>query len=293
MNSKKEEYSVIILTKNRSQLLRKCLRSLIHQTKKPDEIILVDNNSTDNTPSLVAQYSDLLKIDYYKKNINGYPKLYNFAISKATKDNLCFLDDDCVASKNWLKNISIAHEKHPQSVIQGHTDSITNKNIYAEIMGDHYQNWLIANKNQFDEMKTIDNKNILMPRSIIKRGYIFDKTLTLGSEDIDLGKKLVRNNIKIIYARNAKAFHHERDNFKGFIMQHLRIAKAEGIVDSKLDKKQKVKMVINDKNLLNIKSFVKRELKYINEKNLLYFLYTPFLYTLLTIIRIYGYTKKS
>lgn len=293
MNSKKEEYSIIILTKNRSQLLKKCLRSLTLQTKKPDEIILVDNNSTDDTSHVVAQYSNLLKIDYYKKNINGYPKLYNFAISKTTKDNICFLDDDCIASKNWLNNISIAHERHPQSVIQGHTNSITNKNIYAEIMGDHYQNWLIANQNQFGEMKTIDNKNILIPRSVIKKGFIFDNTLTLGSEDIDLGKKLVRNNIKIMYARNAKAFHHERDNFKGFIMQHLRIAKAEGIVDNRLDDKQKVKMVFNNKNLLNIKSFVKRELKYIEERNLQYFLYTPFLYSLLTIIRIYGYTKKS
>ena len=201
--------SIITLTKNRSLLLQQCLRSLVGQLSGNDELVLLDNGSTDNTPEVAHAFQQFFTVRYFVSRALGYPKLYNMAVSKSTQKIIVFLDDDCIAGRNFVSHIKRAHKNRVNAyVIQGKTVSIPRGNIYVDIMGDHYANWVSANMMGAKRLRTFDNKNASMPRSVWLRGGGFSEQLSGGSEDIDLGFRLRKEGIQIIYNSSIVAYHH-------------------------------------------------------------------------------------
>ena len=277
--------TVITLTWNRAPLLKKCLSSLSRQSEKPFEVIIINDNSQDETENVINNYHRILPIKTFKTKIMGYPKLYNLGISKARGKLICFFDDDCVAEKDWLKELINNHKKNPKSVIQGQTFSLPKNNIYAQIMGDHYQNWLkshlLANNK---ELRFLDNKNCAIPKKIIDETGGFSEICSGGSEDLELGARLRKKGIKIIFAPKVIAWHHERSNFKEFISQHFRIAKSESLLH--------ISCFSLRKTYLNIMSGIKREICYLKQKEALNVFKLPFIYLALFSIRFYGYFLK-
>ena len=88
--------SVIIPTYNRAHSLARALDSVLAQTRPADEIIVIDDGSTDDTPELMEQhYSDL---GYYYRENRGVSAARNTGIRKASGDWLAFLDSD----DEWL-----------------------------------------------------------------------------------------------------------------------------------------------------------------------------------------------
>jgi len=105
--------SVVIVTLNRAELLQDALVSLVRQERQPDEVIVVNNGSTDNTKEIVLSFRNKLKIKYIYEGQRGIPHARNAGIGNATKDIIAFIDDDCVADKNWLKYLEIPFIKDP------------------------------------------------------------------------------------------------------------------------------------------------------------------------------------
>lgn len=99
--------SVVVITLNRAQSLRETLGSLVRQTRQPDEVVVVDNGSTDNTKEVVLSFKDRLNITYVYERQRGIPYARNAGIENTTKDIIAFIDDDCVADRNWLKYLEI------------------------------------------------------------------------------------------------------------------------------------------------------------------------------------------
>lgn len=57
-----EKISVLIITRNREKMLENSLNSLIAQTRMPDEVIVVDNASTDDTKEVINKFTQKLNI---------------------------------------------------------------------------------------------------------------------------------------------------------------------------------------------------------------------------------------
>ena len=203
------------------------------------------------------------------------------------------MDDDCIASKNYIAATRRAHHKYKNAVIQGLTYSLPRGNIYAEIMGDHYQNWLRVDTLTGNQMRTFDNKNASVARAVLGVRGGFSDDLTHGSEDIDLGIRLRKKGIKIFLEPSIIAYHHERSTFRGFWSQHLRIAKSEGILDQRLSNKDKIRMLHGRKTLLNATSAVRREINYLRAGRIKDFFLLPPLYLTLLFTRIWGYIKAK
>lgn len=104
---------VIIPTRNRAELLHNSLEALARQARAPDEVIVVDNGSTDNTKQVVEQYSGRLPIRYFYEPIPGAGQARNLGIRNATSDVLAFTDDDCVPDKDWLHFIELSFLRDP------------------------------------------------------------------------------------------------------------------------------------------------------------------------------------
>ena len=69
MNDKR--LTVAIITRNRALLLQKALQSLTIQTRPPDEVLIIDNASTDVTKAIVDQMSQHLPIHYVYEDQNN------------------------------------------------------------------------------------------------------------------------------------------------------------------------------------------------------------------------------
>ena len=84
--------SLIIPTLNRSKFLKRALESVMKQTVLPNEIIVVDNGSTDGTKKMIEK--DFDNVNYIFCEKQGVSKARNVGIKSAGKELICFLDSD-------------------------------------------------------------------------------------------------------------------------------------------------------------------------------------------------------
>ena len=87
------DISIIVPAYNAEKYIKKCLDSLINQTKKELEFIIINDGSKDKTEEIIKSYTDS-RIKYYKNPNQGIGKTRNFGIEKATGKYLIFLDSD-------------------------------------------------------------------------------------------------------------------------------------------------------------------------------------------------------
>jgi len=89
--------SIIIPTYNRAGFLKEAIKSVLAQTYKNIEVIVVDDGSTDNTPKLVKQFTDK-RIIYLRQENKGASSARNKGIESARGNYIAFLDSDDI----WL-----------------------------------------------------------------------------------------------------------------------------------------------------------------------------------------------
>ena len=100
--------SVIIPTRNRAKLLAKTLMSIEQQTmlKEEFEVIVIDNGSTDETPKVLAEFSDRMNVQSIFEPQPGLHVGRHSGLFAAKANELVFIDDDIEAFPIWLQTIS-------------------------------------------------------------------------------------------------------------------------------------------------------------------------------------------
>jgi glucosyl-dolichyl phosphate glucuronosyltransferase len=112
------ELSVIISTYNRSKYLRQTIESLYNQTysKEKWELIIVDNNSSDDTQELVeSNKKKFNNLSYYFEKNQGLSISRNKGALLAKSEYIMFLDDDAAPFSDWVENI-IKHIRNTYSI---------------------------------------------------------------------------------------------------------------------------------------------------------------------------------
>mgnify|MGYP000170874964 CR=1 FL=1 len=100
--------SSIICTLNRADYLRKAIKSLVEQTLATEsyEILVVDNGSSDATKQVVIEeFSQVQNLRYIYEPIMGLSQARNTGLANATGEYIAYLDDDAIASPQWLEKI--------------------------------------------------------------------------------------------------------------------------------------------------------------------------------------------
>ncbi|MFH1619006.1 MAG: glycosyltransferase family 2 protein [bacterium] len=96
--------SVIIPTRNRKAFTKRCIESLLAQSLKPDEILVVDNASSDDTAVfLESEFRGQIQI--IREDSEGVAAARNRGIACAQGKVLAFIDDDAVAHPDWLASM--------------------------------------------------------------------------------------------------------------------------------------------------------------------------------------------
>jgi len=112
------QISVIVPVFNGAKTLRLCLESLLSQDYPADayEIIVVNNNSTDGSAALAAQFA---RVRLLHERRQGSYAARNHAVARASGAILAFTDADCVAGKQWLCNISREMSEATTEIVLG------------------------------------------------------------------------------------------------------------------------------------------------------------------------------
>ena len=100
--------SIVVCTYNRSTLLKQCLESLCFQTLPDDnfEVIIVDNNSTDDTKKTASAVTEKYSNFRYVIESNlGLSYCRNRGIKEAKGEYVAFIDDDARAAADWAEKI--------------------------------------------------------------------------------------------------------------------------------------------------------------------------------------------
>ena len=115
--------SAVICTHNRAHYLRTAIQSLADQTLNKDrfEILVVDNGSTDATREVVtSEYSGVANLRYVYEPKLGHSQARNTGWQNAAGEYIAFLDDDAIASPEWLERIVDAFDTvHPKPACLG------------------------------------------------------------------------------------------------------------------------------------------------------------------------------
>lgn len=112
------EISVTILAKNAQKTLRECLKSV----EQFDEVILLDNQSTDDTRKIAQEFGN---VKIFQSEFIGFGALKNLAISYASNDWILSLDSDEILEKDLIEQIALSRFK------RGHYYSFLRKNYYG------------------------------------------------------------------------------------------------------------------------------------------------------------------
>ena len=201
LNDKK--ISVVIPVYNGGEYLKKCLQSIKEQTLPAYEIIVVNNNSTDDTKNIIETFSeDSKKFVYIFEARRTRGAARNAGLKIASGNIIAMTDADCIVPKNWLAKLvaPILHEN--ESIVMGSQYSLDTSFWPTEI-----QNQQLKHINSFRWDKYIqflDTKNIAFNASLIK-SYAFNADQKT-SEDFELLLRLDPG-LKIRFLPEVKVGH--------------------------------------------------------------------------------------
>ena len=132
------KFSLVICTYMRPRALLNLLKSVKKQSLYPDEILIIDGSSDDETTKIISQ-NTFENLKYFKVSDNerGLVKQRNFGINKVANkiDIVCFLDDDIVLTHNYFNNLIETYKIHPKAIGVG--GYITNEVSWEKLTSDH------------------------------------------------------------------------------------------------------------------------------------------------------------
>ncbi|MCH1478760.1 glycosyltransferase [Crocinitomicaceae bacterium] len=211
--------SIVICTYNRQEYLPKCLAHLKAQNCEANdyEIVLINNNSTDNTEAICNDFKKAnkeLNISYFLEENPGLSFARNRGIKEAKGSIICFIDDDGFAIPEYVNIISkFARNKTYESymafggkVIPCYNEGMSPKWITPYISG------LVSEVDLGKKVKTFAKKypagcNMIFRKEFFEKHGGFNTDLHTRGDDKFIFLKLKEKGYKILYIPSLEVSH--------------------------------------------------------------------------------------
>ncbi|MCK5602360.1 glycosyltransferase family 2 protein, partial [Candidatus Pacearchaeota archaeon] len=111
--------SAIIPTYNRPQDLTNCIQSILDQSVRPDEIIVIDDGNLNEVPLKSKCKQNGIDFKYAKKKVPGVTQSRNMGVRLSIGDIIFLLEDDIVLFNDFFEQIIQTYKKHSNELIGG------------------------------------------------------------------------------------------------------------------------------------------------------------------------------
>lgn len=225
------EFTVIICTYNRAPNLPRCLEALAAQQGvegRDWEVLVVDNNSSDETPQVVADLAKKLpiKIRYARETEQGLNYARNTGIRESSSTWFSYVDDDILVSGIWLASLLDAFEANDADAVGGRIHLDPSVVLPKWIRPDTDMMGFLGYQDFGDEPQRLDGRqrypfggNMAFNRRVVDRiGYFNPKLgrkgagrkrseLFKGAETDYFHRLAASGEVRIFYAPNAIVYH--------------------------------------------------------------------------------------
>jgi len=216
--------SILIPCYNEESSIESCLNSCIDQTRKADEIIVVDDSSTDNTPNILRAFNGRDNIKVVKTPYNTGNKSFaqEYGLQFITGDFFIATDGDSLLDRNFVREMEKYMYDESTTAISGYVKSIKYNWLTACRALDY-----IIGQNIDKPAQSLLNYIYVIPgvagafrTDVFKKEIIFNHdTIT---EDLDFTYRLHELNYKILFNKNAICYTQDPYNMHSYINQMRR-----------------------------------------------------------------------
>jgi len=190
------KFSFIIPVLNGEKFIGSCIDHILAEMQDGDELIVVDNGSTDGTLDIVGQYDSIKLLQFPGSTIAA---LRNRGSEAATGDLFAFIDSDCLICPGWRQEV--------QSVLKDESIDATGSR-YDIPEKPHWieKAWYSKKSRGQRRINYINSGNLVLKRNVFKAVGGFDEVL-VTDEDYDLGERLNQKGHVIVEAPQVRAIH--------------------------------------------------------------------------------------
>ncbi len=221
--------SVLISTFNRCESLKDTLVSLVNQECNDNfeyEVIVIDNNSKDETKEVIELYRNKFKnnLAYYFEPKQGKAFALNLGIKKSTGDILAFTDDDVLLDKYWLLGISETFKRYNVDIVGGAINPLWLDEKPKWLTSKFYGMLPVLNYGD-SFFSTRSRKNLAFGANCAFKKLLFDKyglydERMYFSQDTEICNRFLKNGA--IFSYNPKIISYHKINKNRFSKDYFR-----------------------------------------------------------------------
>lgn len=210
--------SLVTTVLNEEKTIEDFMKSVIRQSRRPDEFIVVDGGSKDQTTEKIKKFTKKHKwIKLFSLSRASVGRGRNYSIEKAKNGIIACIDAGCLLNKKWIEEIRKQFlKKRSTDVVVGIYKPHYNNNF------EYFQGLLVVPEAEkiFMNPSRMSSRSIAFKKSIWKKvgGY---PDLKRG-EDTEFNLKLIKNKAKFSFAKNAVVYWKMRKSWKEFATQFFK-----------------------------------------------------------------------
>ncbi len=239
--------SVAVCTYERGESLRECLESLVGQSYKNFEVVIIDGGSKDVTNEVIEEYSKKLKIKKVVYKGKELSRVRDQGWRKAKGELVSWIDDDVVVSPDWAKSIVEIMDKNKDvGGVSGPTlvkkERLSERDVFSfyrkggiwKTLGEIWEEWFLeGNRYQvgrifksgawspgsnfpeslrikgLQDVDYLEACNMTLRRDLVKKVGGFDYGYTKVAEwcELDLAKRVAEEGKRLVFSSKVKVNH--------------------------------------------------------------------------------------
>ena len=233
--------SVAVVVRNGGTTIGKTLGSLLEGSLLPDEILIVDGLSHDNTLDIVREFQRKYKIirivDNPRRDIASGR---NIALRESGGEILAYTDADCIVDKDWVLNIARRFAETPSLAgCGGRMLALPPRNWVEAVAGKIFLDEIMR---YGEDSRYCDSLSVAGALITANSAYRREVLLSIGGfdqwfgnygEDIDLYWRLIKAGYRLLYDPSLIVYHRFPNRVSTVLRKHFGF----GIASSKLTKK--------------------------------------------------------
>ena len=228
--------SIIIPTYNRFNKLANLLNSLIlqlrgHRIEKEAEVLIVDDCSApviaERTKYLLDRSNcHFLRLFSLDRN-RGQSFARNYGLSQSTGDVIIFLDDDCIAERNYIIETIRVHEEHPEVLVLNGNLKKLRDDFYSNFWFYSYNAVFNKEGSKFYQVNRLASGNFSIKSALLRIiNPLFDESLP-SREDYDLYLRLREKGVGLYKSDDIIAYLDCRNSLVSLIKQRIWYSRGE------------------------------------------------------------------